>query len=289
MAELGQISNVYDDQPYQDFANLSNFQSSQSLLSGDQAARYADPFMGERSYYQGLLKNLISNPGSQESSPFYKYLMDTQLKAVNASNAARGLTRSGRGAMALQDRAAGVATQSYFPQVAALTQLAQGGSSPAAAALAYQHGVSTSQDQRQAAAASRAIGQQRPPQTPNYIPAGTTSTNYGSSNTNYGLPTGGTDPYAAIDAYNRQTQSNVNDILSGKYDSYLIQKYGIGQPSQQTSNYSTQYDPSTDPYWSSGGDNYITGGFDPYSYDFGSSDSPSYDNYGSSDFGYGEY
>ena len=192
MAALGQISNVYEDQPYRDIENVSRLQSAQSLGYGDRAAAYADPFMGERANYQARLRDLIANPGSQESSPFFKYLMETQMNQVKANNAGRGLSKSGRGAMALQDRAASVATQSYFPQVEALSRLAMSGSSPAAAAISYERGTGRSMDYAQMAAAARAAGQQKPPARPSEP-----TTPWWQQNTSRGgaLPSGGAMPY----------------------------------------------------------------------------------------------
>lgn len=154
----------YADQPYRDFENLSRLQSGQALQYGDIAARYADPFQKEREKYQRRLSDLIATPGAIESSPFYRYLAETQMNAVRASNAAQGLTRSGRGLMALQDRAAGVASQSYFPQAELLALLAGARtSSPAAAGLAFARGGERSQDYAQLAQAARGLGRyQRP-------------------------------------------------------------------------------------------------------------------------------
>lgn len=274
MAVFGQ--NFYEDQPYQDFYNLSNLQSLQSTDYGNQAARYADPFMGERANYQERLRNLIANPGSQESSPFYKYLMDTQMNAVNAHNAATGNFRSGRGAMALQDRAAGVATQSYFPQVAALTQLAQGGASPAAAGLAYARGTERSQDYAQLAAAARAAGRQPPPQqnnqtpwwmqpTPTQTPAAT------PANNGYGLPYGGL--YGGMSgqvSYNTPGYTPSSNAGTG----YVSTDYGKTDFGGGGYQYTPSYQPDQNTY-------------DPYA----SYDTSSYGDFGGGDYGgdYGGY
>lgn len=283
---LGQISNVYDDQPYQDFYNLSSAQSAQSLGAGDRAARYADPFMDERANYQKRLRDLIANPGSQESSPFFKYLMETQMNQVNANNAARGLTKSGRGAMALQDRAAGVATQAYFPQVQALTQLAQGGASPAAAGLSYERGVRTSQDQAQAAAAARAAGRSPAPQSvpmSGSIPPASSYTGGGAPAPSYALPyssgssgsinTPGVSGY--IDTANGVMPYSPSSAAGTGYVSSDYGTYDFGTPAAGDSYYTPSYGSAATPTYDYG--NYDYG-------DYGGYDDSSY-----SDFGYGDY
>ena len=285
MAELGQIGgapgrNFYEDQPYQDFSNLSRLQSAQSLSYGNQAAAYADPFMGERKNYQERLRNLIANPGSQESSPFFKYLMETQMNAVAANNAARGLSRSGRGAMALQDRAAGVATQSYFPQVAALTQLAQGGASPAAAGLSFERGVRSSQDQAQMAAAARAAGQQpsrAAPAAPAPAPAPAST---------FGLPYGGGGgSYGGGGNYGYTDAKSAGYTPSAGAGTGYIEGSGGGRADFGGGTFTTNGTPLIQA-----GDT----GYSPYSeqpsYDpYASYDSGGYSDAGYSDFGYGDY
>lgn len=271
MATLGQVSNVYNDDPYTDFANLSNLQSSQSIGYGQQAARYADPFMDERANYQKRLRDLIANPGSQESSPFFKYLMETQMNQVNANNAARGLTKSGRGAMALQDRAAGVATQSYFPQVQALTQLAQGGASPAAAGISYERGVRASQDQAQMAAASRAAGQTRAPSTPNYYtPSDTPAGQSAPAPQSYGLPYS-QPTYGG--SYNTPGQAGYIDTNAGIMPYVPSSGAGTGYISSDYGTYNFGSSAPGDSYYTPSSGN---AGYDPYSS-------------GYSDFGYNDY
>jgi hypothetical protein len=211
-------------------------------VAGDQAAAYADPFAAERKKQIANLETLQSNPGSIETSPFYKFLMDTQLKAVGANNAARGLSQSGRGAMALQDRAAGVASQAYFPLLQNASTLAVSGSSPASAGASYARGVSNSQDQAQMAAAARAAAQQRPPQA--------TAAPSPPANTGYGLPSGGATPYG-------NSNSGIYGGLSGQVDyntlGYTPSSYaGTGYESTNGNTTTFGYDPYSDPYWNSG-------------------------------------
>jgi hypothetical protein len=144
---LGQIQNYYANQDQMDAARLSRRQGNEALVRGEQAANLADPFRPERGQYQKQLSTLLSNPGQLDTSPFYKYLQSTQMEAVKASNAARGFTNSGRGLMALQDRAAGVASQAYFPQAHLLSTLAGATTgSPATAGQVYARGSERSQD-----------------------------------------------------------------------------------------------------------------------------------------------
>jgi len=162
MADFG--SPVYNNDAYGDIANLSNHQSQYSLSAGDQAARYSDPFMDERKYQIQRLRNIQDKPmEALNNSPFYKFLIDQQLAAVDAKNRASGHSRDFRGQAALMDRAAGTASQAYFPLLQNATQLAMSGSSPTAAGVTYARGVERSQDQRQMGAAARAAANTPPP------------------------------------------------------------------------------------------------------------------------------
>lgn len=189
----------YDNAGDSRLANFAQHQGNVALSQGDQAARYADPVMDQRKQFQDRLLKLIENPGGQETSPYFQYLRDTQMEAVKANNAGNGLTRSGRGLMALQDRAAGVASQAYFPQVQALTRLAGFDSaSPAAAGLAYSRGAERGQDYQSIAQAQRSAGGARPsaPATlwgqddPRLLAMAR-----GGGDSFYGLPSGGSLPY----------------------------------------------------------------------------------------------
>lgn len=152
--------NFYPDQDYTDIANLSRLQSGQALTYGDQAARYADPFMGQRGQYQKQLSDLMANPGSFASSPTYKFAYDQGLEAINR----KGGVRSGAKLAALQNYGQGLASQQYFNQAKLLSDLATSGSNPAAAGIAYARGTERSQDYNQLAAAAKATRNQM--QTP---------------------------------------------------------------------------------------------------------------------------
>lgn len=267
--------NFYADQPYQDFANLSRLQAQQSLGYGDQAARYADPFMEQRKKEIARLERLQTNPGDITSSPTYQFLRDEEMNAVNASNAARGLRNSGRGLMALQDRAAGVASKYYFPLLQNQTQLAMGGSSPASAGASYALGTSRSQDQSQMAQAARSAGQTQQPvaqtpwwQQPNATSSATTPTS------SYGLPYSGISTGGTFGDPRKMSLEQLNAEAS---------MYGLPSMYPQTNNNvrlgANGWDMSNDPFAPSGTASYQTtpaqrfgaegrypqvGAFDPY-------------------------
>lgn len=257
---FGTVTETGGDQ-YKQFSNLAQNQSGQAFDFGNQAAKYADPFMTQRSQYQGLLKDavgapqdsfyqdqikslvsntgtnpyqtqfdaLLANPGAIESSPYLKYLMETQMNQVNASNAAGGFRNSGRGLMALQDRAAGVASQGYGQQAGILqnamnsynsnansrvgtlsnigaqiaaqnnARVGQLGtlsgattSSPAAAGLAFTGGANRMQDLQQMAQAARSFQPQKQPAPA--TPMSSWPTMGGNAPASTGLPTGGGSP-----------------------------------------------------------------------------------------------
>jgi hypothetical protein len=149
-------TNFYANQDQMDAAALSRRQGNESLSRGYEAANLSDPFASQRPQYQTQLATLMYNPGQIETSPFYKYLQQTQMEGVKASNAARGFTNSGRGLMALQDRAAGVASQAYFPQAQLLSLLSGATTgSPAAAGNAFTRGSERSQDYKQQSLAQK--------------------------------------------------------------------------------------------------------------------------------------
>lgn len=146
--------NFYPDEGERDIANFAGHQSGASLAYGDQAARYADPFMDERKRYQKSLADLMENPGDFASSPVYKFAYDQGLEALNR----KGSVRSGSKLAALEKYGQGMAGQQYFNQAKLLSDLAVGGSSPAAAGLAYARGTERSQDYGAINAAARAAG-----------------------------------------------------------------------------------------------------------------------------------
>jgi len=146
------MADFYGNPGLTDIEDLSRRQGKQSLLYGDQAARYADPFMGERGKYQKKLSDLLDDPGSFTSSPLFKTAYDMGLEALNR----KGSLRSGNKMAALEKYGQDKTAELYFPQAKLLSDLAMSGSSPAAAGLAYSRGTERSQDQAQMSAAARA-------------------------------------------------------------------------------------------------------------------------------------
>ena len=176
-----------------EIASLSRRQGTEALDRGREAAALSDPFATERPRYKTDLATLLANPGQIESSPFYKYLRDTQMEGVKASNAARGFTNSGRGLMALQDRAAGVASQAFFPLVDRYSLLAGAHTgSPAAAGTNFARGSERSQDYGQQSLAQKLY--QPPPgpaQKPWYDTPFFNNSDPMFGGKSSGLPTGG--------------------------------------------------------------------------------------------------
>ena len=235
--------------PYENLAGLSQSQSGQSIGLGSSAAAMADPFAGERANYQKRLRDLIANPGGQDSSPYYKYLMDTQMAKVGASNAAGGFRNSGRGLMALQDRAAGVASQAYFPQVDALTKLAMTGSNPGAAGQLFQEGASRSQDYAQMAAAAQGANKSAGGFTPNGgFQQPRMMEDYSSKST--GLPTGGYfsggDTQTGSQAQSPWGLASYQQPSSGDFFGGSGTDQSWGGPVSQYDPFA--YDPNSDPY-----------------------------------------
>lgn len=234
------LTNYYGNQDQIDAANLSKRQGRESLNRGYEAAGMSDPFASQRPQYQNQLSTLLSNPGQIETSPFYKYLQSTQMEAVKASNAAKGFTNSGRGLMALQDRAAGVASQSYFPQAELLSLLSGATTgSPAAAGQAFARGSERSQDYGQQSLAQRNY---QPPSGPAEKPWYDTpffNNNDpmfgGSSN---GLPSGGySQSYDYAPSYDYYTPSYGNQLPTD----YLTDNSGDYYAPDDYSEYDSYY------------------------------------------------
>ena len=249
--------NFYGDQGLSDIENLSRSQSAQSLAYGDQAARYADPFMKERPIYQNQLRKLTEKPGDFASSPVYQFAYDEGLNALQR----KGNVRSGAKLAALMKYGQDRASQLYGMQANILSPLAMSGSSPASAGMSYAYGTARSQDQAQMAAAARMAGSGGRPALPqmsdsqrmmNELVAGRAG-GAGSVGGGYSAP-----------AYGGYTPSYIPSSAAGT--GYVTSDYGTTTfgDSLPSGGYSTEPD-----Y-----------GYDPYSgYDFGYSD------YGYSDYG----
>lgn len=241
--------NFYADQDLRDISNLSRMQSGQALTYGDQAAAYADPFRNERPLYQNKLRALVENPGSIESSPYYKFAYDQGLNALQR----KGDVRSGNKLAALMRYGQDYASQAYFPQAQMLSNLAISGSSPASAGLSYARGAERSQDYQQMAAASKAAANRAPVQAAPQTPWWMQPSSPAPSST--GLPSGGSGYY---------TPSELAG--AGYYGGYTPSSYA-GSFNISSGDTFGGYDPTTDPYWS---DYNSMPSFDSYDYgDYG--------------------
>lgn len=261
--------NFYDDQDFRTVGNLSQLQSGQALAYGDQAARYADPFMQERGKYQKQLSDLMENPGSFASSPAYQFSYNQGLEALNR----KGNIRSGAKLADLMKYGQGFAGQQYFNQAKLLSDLATSGSSPESAGLSYARGAGRSQDYAQVAAAAKVIGRQQ--------------------NRGGGLPSGG---YSgdnmlndALARQNAQLADNQRNFGYGTNSGYGNTGYTGGFSDSYGSGYGNTYFPSSMKGTGSISSDYGT-------YDFGSSKpndsfyTPSYDSWGAgNDWDYGGY
>lgn len=279
---LGDISDFYG--PEDTFANLSRQQSGQSINQGYEAARLADPFANERKQYQNSLRDLVTNPGSFSSSPFYKFAYDQGLNALQR----KGGVRSGNKLAALMSYGQDRASQSYFPQAQLLSTLAGATTgSPAAAGLAVSGAFNRSQDQASLAAAQRAAGQNRGSAMPagggyspgSYAPSSGAGANY--------YPTGYVPGSGTLPKYGYGAEP-VYQPISGAGTGYVSSDYGTttfgGGGSYAQSPYANQYPSYID-------DGYRTYGMgvDAIGGGGGGDTGPWYGGYGGYDSGYGGY
>lgn len=106
--------------------------SSQGIL--DKAAGTADPIMGDRAGYGGMLKELMTNPDSFMLSPAAKTQMKYGTENLQRSDAAKGLLGSGNILADIMQFGEGVSSQDFWKQIDQLNLLsgAKTGSPPAA-------------------------------------------------------------------------------------------------------------------------------------------------------------
>jgi hypothetical protein len=261
------MPNFYEDQPYTDIANLSRRQSANALSFGDQAAKYADPFMGERPQYQNQLKQLMTNPGEFGSSPVYEFAYNKGLDAINRRAAAQGRLKSGNYLAELMDYGKKSVSELYYPQANLLSNLAMSGSSPSSAGRSYAYGTERAQDYESLAQAAKSRGQINPQMNQNQTPwwaqsqRATNETNApGLTNmmpASYGLPSGGYD----YSGYTQPGYTQPGGMFGGDYGAGNLD-YGADFDSA----YGGDYGGYGGGY--GGGDDYWTGNLD-YSADFG--------------------
>lgn len=290
---LGVISDFYG--PQDTFARQLQNQSAASPGIGYEAARLADPFGNERKQYQNQLSTLMTNPGSFESSPFYKFAYDQGLESIQR----KGNVRSGNKLAQLMKYGQGMASQHYFPQANLLSTLSGATTgSPAAAGLAVSGAFERSQNLANLASANKAAGQ-NPMGGASPMGGGAFNTlndavsrhyqqlGYGSGgagvggSTGYsGAPAGGYGGGFAGSSYYSGSAVPLSNAGTGYMSSdYGTYNFGSSAPgdSYYTPNYST-------PSYS----DYSSNSYDPYAgYDYGSYDPYGYSDYGYSDYGYG--
>ena len=103
----------------------------------NQAAQAADPFANQRSQYQGMLHNLMTNPSSFALSPAAQSQLDIGSQNLQRQAAAQGFLGSGNILAGLQSYGQQIANQDYYNQINELNLLsgAQTGSPATAGAL----------------------------------------------------------------------------------------------------------------------------------------------------------
>lgn len=204
-------------------AGISYVASKEQAKATKNAARIgadaADPFGGQRDYYQGLLRNLygqddtdaytvsgtrlptgtlIGPPGGKypvrpdsadtaasdkfgfiRNLPSYQFAQQEAMRGVTRTKAAQGLLRSGNLLTSLQERSAGLASQTYESEVNRLMTLAGAtvGSPSTAGQIGYAGGKAAAGYNQQAYGAlgygiTRALGsnQNQGSQIPSYLP-----------------------------------------------------------------------------------------------------------------------
>lgn len=117
-------------------AAISYLAAKKQAKATENAARIgadaADPFSGQRDYYQGLLRNLYGQDDTAASDKFgfirnlpsYQFAQQEAMRGVTRTKAAQGLLRSGNLLTSLQERSAGLASQTYESEVNRLMTLA---------------------------------------------------------------------------------------------------------------------------------------------------------------------
>lgn len=97
--------------------------------SGSTDPSVSDPFYSQRMGYQAMLQALMGYNGQDstaaiQNSPGYKFNLNQGLQAVQGSAAAQGMLGSGNVLTALQTQGAGIASNQYWNEVNALSQMA---------------------------------------------------------------------------------------------------------------------------------------------------------------------
>lgn len=98
------------------------------------AATAADPLMGDRPAYGGIMRGLMTNPSSFNMSPGAQFVMKQGTENLTRSDAAKGLLGSGNILGDIMKFGEGVASEDYYKMIDRLSALSGGATgSPAVA------------------------------------------------------------------------------------------------------------------------------------------------------------
>lgn len=102
----------------------SAYQVSQAKKAQKEYLAHADPFYGNRKQYVTQLNDLMSDPSSIETDPYYNWLKSQGEESVNRNMAAGGFIDSGNRAAALDEQSQGLASNFFQNKYNQLSDLA---------------------------------------------------------------------------------------------------------------------------------------------------------------------
>lgn len=102
----------------------SAYQVSQAKKAQKEYLAHADPFYGNRKQYVTQLNNLMADPSSIETDPYYNWLKSQGEESVNRNMAAGGFIDSGNRAAALDEQSQGLASNFFQNKYNQLSDLA---------------------------------------------------------------------------------------------------------------------------------------------------------------------
>jgi hypothetical protein len=100
----------------------------QGIEVGREAGQLADPFQEYRPGYAAQLNDILQGKRDFRTDPGYRFVYDEAMQGTRRQMAAGGYQNSGNMYTALQNRAAGLASQQYGSIMDRLTNLAGAGS-----------------------------------------------------------------------------------------------------------------------------------------------------------------
>lgn len=145
IAGAGLIGSIYEGEQNRKAANSA---SDAQIAASREASALADPFRGERGYYAGELKKLMTDPNYVLESPVYKAEMESGMSAVERSMGAKGLLKSGGRLTALQDYGSGLTGNLFFQYANLLSGLSGTSANPAAGASILSQGATNAANTR---------------------------------------------------------------------------------------------------------------------------------------------